>query len=174
MHDGNDLEAIDLAIREAQQETERPSLIVLRTIIAYGSPGKSGTAAAHGAPLGADEIEATKKNLGYPSLEPFHVDADASKHWADCVSKGQRLQDTWQARFSVYQAEMPEIAAEFLNMMARRLPERWDHAVPDLSNVESGDATVAPPQAAAMRPAKSARVVPQMRECFMDCNVANG
>ena len=141
VHDGNDLEAIDLAIREAKRETKRPSLIVLRTVIAYGSPGKSGTAAAHGAPLGADEIEATKKNLGYPSLEPFHVDESARRHWSDCVSKGQRLQDTWQARFSVYEAEMPEIAAEFSNMMAGHLPEGWDQAVPDLSHVESGDAT---------------------------------
>ena len=95
VHDGNDLEAIDLAIREAQEETERPSLIVLRTVIAYGSPGKAGTAAAHGAALGTDEIEATKKNLGYPSLEPFHVEQSAREHWSDCVNKGQRLQDAW-------------------------------------------------------------------------------
>ena len=141
VHDGNDLEAIDLAIREAQQETERPSLIVLRTVIAYGSPGKAGTSAAHGAPLGADEIEATKKNLGYPSLEAFHVEESAREHWSDCVSKGQRLQDAWRARFSVYQAEMPEIAAEYLSYMAGELPEGWDAAVPDLSNVESSDAT---------------------------------
>ncbi len=141
VHDGNDLEAIDVAIREAQQESERPSLIVLRTTIAYGSPGKAGTSASHGAPLGADEIEATKKNLGYPSLEPFHVDEGAREHWSDCVSKGQRLQDAWHARFSVYQAEMPEMAAEFSQMMAGHLPEGWDQAVPDLSHVESGDAT---------------------------------
>ena len=141
VHDGNDLEAIDVAIREAQQESERPSLIVLRTTIAYGSPGKAGTSASHGAPLGADEIEATKKNLGYPSLEPFHVDEGAREHWSDCVSKGQRLQDAWHARFSVYQAEMPEMAAEFSQMMAGHLPEGWDQAVLDLSHVESGDAT---------------------------------
>ena len=141
VHDGNDLEAIDLAIREAQEETERPSLIVLRTTIAYGSPGKAGTSASHGAPLGAAEIEATKKNLGYPSLEPFHVEELARNHWSDCLSKGKRLQDAWQARFSVYQAEMPELAAEFSNTMAGHLPEGWDAAVPDLSKVESGDAT---------------------------------
>ena len=141
VHDGNDLEAIDLAIREAQQEIERPSLIVLRTTIAYGSPGKAGTSASHGAPLGADEIAATKKNLGYPSLEPFHVAESARDHWSNCLSKGQRLQDTWLARFAVYQAEMPELAAEFSNTMAGDLPEGWDEAVPDLSDVESGDAT---------------------------------
>jgi transketolase len=141
VHDGNDLEAIDVAIREAQQEPERPSLIVLRTTIAYGSPSKAGTSASHGAPLGADEIEATKENLGYPSLEPFHVDEGARKHWSDCVSKGQRLQDAWHARFTVYQADMPEMAAEFSQMMAGHLPEGWDQSVPDLSHVESGDAT---------------------------------
>ena len=141
VHDGNDLDAIDLAIRKAKQETQRPSLIVLRTTIAYGSPGKAGSSAAHGAPLGADEIEATKKNLGYPSLEPFHVDESARTHWSNCVSKGQRLQDAWQACFSVYQAELPGPAAEFSSMMAGKLPEGWDAAVPDLSNVESGDAT---------------------------------
>ncbi|HIC54389.1 MAG TPA: transketolase, partial [Gemmatimonadetes bacterium] len=105
------------------------------------SPGKAGTAAAHGAALGTDEIEATKKNLGYPSLEPFHVEQSAREHWSDCVSKGQRLQDAWQARFAMYQAEMPEMAAGFLSSMAGELPEGWDAAVPDLSNVESGDAT---------------------------------
>jgi transketolase len=141
VHDGNDLEAIDLAIREAQQETGRPSLIVLRTTIAYGSPGKAGTSASHGAPLGADEITATKRNLDYPSLDPFHVAERAREHWSDCVNKGQRLQEAWQARFSVYQAEMPELASEFSSTMAGNLPEGWDEAVPDLSNVESGDAT---------------------------------
>ena len=65
--DGNDLEAIDLAITEAKEETDRPSLIVLRTTIAFGSPGKAGSASSHGAPLGEEEIRATKENLGYPS-----------------------------------------------------------------------------------------------------------
>jgi transketolase len=77
VEDGNDLAAIGRALEQARDETERPTFIVLRTTIAYGSPGKAGTAASHGAPLGADEIQATKKNLGYPSLEPFHVTDDA-------------------------------------------------------------------------------------------------
>ena len=141
VHDGNDLQAIDLAITEAKQETGRPSLIVLQTTIAYGSPGKAGTSASHGAPLGADEIEATKKNLGYPSLEPFHVEESARTHWSDCVAKGQRLREAWQARFALYQVEFPELAAEFTASMAGELPEGWDAALPDLSSVESGDAT---------------------------------
>ncbi|MBT4185701.1 MAG: transketolase [Gemmatimonadales bacterium] len=141
VHDGNDLEAIDLAITEAKNETERPSLVVLRTVIAYGSPGKAGTSASHGAALGEDEVKATKENLGYPSLEPFHVDDGAKAHWRTCVDKGERIQDTWNARFSAYAAEFPALAAEYLGAIAGELPTGWDDEVPDLSNVEKGDAT---------------------------------
>ncbi len=141
VHDGNDLEAIDLAFREAKEETERPTLIVLRTTIAYGSPGKAGSASSHGAPLGADEIEATKKNLGYPSLEPFFVDDGAREHWRACVAKGERLREAWEARFSAYRTEHPEAAAEYLRVMERRLPEGWEAQVPDLAAAEKAAAT---------------------------------
>jgi transketolase len=141
VHDGNDLEAIDLAIREAKEEKERPTLIVLRTTIAFGSPGKAGTSASHGAPLGADEIEATKKNLGYPSLDPFYVDQGARENWANCVPRGERVQEAWEARFEAYKIEYPELAAEYLGMMAGALPDDWDADVPDLASVDSADAT---------------------------------
>ncbi len=141
VHDGNDLEAIDLAITEARQETERPTLIILRTTIAYGSPGKAGSASAHGAPLGADEVEATKKNLGYPSLEPFHVDEGARTHWAECVSKGERVQEAWEARFATYRIEHEDLAAEYLRMMEGGLPDDWAADIPDLSDADSADAT---------------------------------
>jgi len=98
--DGNDLEEIDRAIIEAKRESERPTLIVLRTTIGYGSPGKAGTSAAHGAPLGQDEIIKTKENLGYPSLEPFHVENSTREHWAACLENGRKLQEDWQKRFS--------------------------------------------------------------------------
>ena len=139
--DGNDLVAIDAAIVAAKRETERPTFIILRTTIAWGSPGKANSAAAHGAPLGAKEIEATKRNLGYPSLEPFWVDPAARRHWSECVARGERLQKEWHARFAAYQAAHPDLAAEFLRMMAGDLPEGWDCAVPDLSAAESADAT---------------------------------
>ncbi len=141
VHDGNDLEAIDLAIREAQSERDRPSLIVLRTVIAYGSPNKAGSASAHGAPLGEDEVIATKKNLGYPSLEPFWVDDAARAHWLECVEKGKRLQEAWEARLALYRAEHPEEAAELERMLAGRLPDGWDAHVPDLTRVDASDAT---------------------------------
>lgn len=139
--DGNDLEAIDRAIRRAKAEAARPSFIILRTTIAWGSPGKAGSAAAHGAPLGAAEVEATKKAIGYPSLEPFWVDPEARRHWAECAERGARLHAEWRERLDAYRAAHPELAAEFLRMLAGDLPEAWDAAVPDLSSVTKADAT---------------------------------
>jgi transketolase len=139
--DGNDLDAIDRALAEAKSVTDRPSFIVLRTTIAWGSPGKAGTSAAHGSPLGAAEIEATKKNLGYPSLEPFYVDEGAREHWAECIERGARLQESWQSCFAAYQDAHPDLAADYLRAMAGDLPEGWDAAIPDLSSVDKADAT---------------------------------
>ena len=139
--DGNDLEEIDRAIIEAKRESERPSLIVLRTTIGYGSPGKAGTSAAHGAPLGQDEIIKTKENLGYPSLEPFHVENSTREHWAACLENGRKLQEDWQKRFSLYQEQAPDSAAEFLQVMSGELPEDWDENVPNLTAAENEDAT---------------------------------
>lgn len=139
--DGNDLRAIGRALESARAETLRPTFIVLRTTIAFGSPGKAGTAGAHGAPLGADEIEATKKNLGYPSLKPFHVTEEARAEWGACRERGAELQEAWQQRFDAYRAAYPEAASEFLSMTKGELPEGWDADIPDLSSVEKADAT---------------------------------
>ncbi|MGD8602771.1 MAG: transketolase [Gemmatimonadota bacterium] len=139
--DANDLDAIDRAIAGAKAVTDRPSFIRLRTTIAWGSPDKAGTSAAHGSPLGQDEVEATKKNLGYPSLDPFWVDPDAKAHWAECIERGAKLNSSWQARFEAYQSEHPELAAEFLRTMAGDLPDDWDASVPDLSKADKANAT---------------------------------
>jgi transketolase len=139
--DGNDLDAIDAAIAAAKAEEERPSFIVLRTTIAWGSPGKAGTSAAHGSALGEAEVDATKKNIGYPSLEPFWVDPGAREHWAGCVARGSRLHGAWCTKLEAYQSEHPGLAAELLRTMAGDLPEGWDAAVPDLSQVDKADAT---------------------------------
>jgi transketolase len=141
VEDGNDLTAIEAAITAAKRETARPTFIVLRTTIAWGSPGKANTAAAHGAPLGAKEIEATKKAIGYPSLEPFYVDAAARKHWSECVAKGAKLESAWHDEFAAYRAAHPELAAEYLRTMAGELADGWDAGVPDLSAPKSADAT---------------------------------
>jgi transketolase len=139
--DGNDLDAIEQAIETAKADSGSPTFIVLRTTIAWGSPGKAGTSDAHGSPLGEDEVAATKKSLGYPSLEAFYVDARARAHWGKAVGRGEKLQADWQARFAAYGAEHPELASDYLRTMAGDLPSGWDASVPDLSEAEKSDAT---------------------------------
>ncbi len=136
--DGNDLVALDDALRRAREVTDRPSLIALRTTIAWGSPGKAGTADAHGAPLGEDEIRRTKENLGYPSLEPFHVTDQARADWAACTPRGAELEEGWHARHRAWAEAHPEAAAEFEAMMAGRLPEGWEGALEPFLRVEAG------------------------------------
>jgi len=90
--DGNDLPAIDAAITAARRVTDRPSLVILRTHIGFGSPNKQDTASAHGAPLGEEEVKLTKQNLGWPSLEPFFVPDEALAQWRQAKERGARLE----------------------------------------------------------------------------------
>ena len=132
--DGTDLEAIDAALTAARAETERPSLIVMTTTIADGSPNMAGTADTHGAPLGTDEIAATKLNIGYPSLEPFHVDPDALAHWRDRGTRRAAEHEDWTSRMDAYRTAYPELAAELLAGAAGDLPAGWEEGLPDLSD----------------------------------------
>ncbi len=132
VEDGTDLDAIDAALAAARAETDRPTLIVLSTTIAEGSPNMAGTAATHGAPLGAAEIEATKRNIGYPSLEPFHVEPAALEHWRHRAAGGAAEQESWTRRFEAYRADFPDLAAAFEAAAAGELPSGWDDALPDL------------------------------------------
>ncbi len=145
--DGNDLEALDAAIRAAHAEADRPSLIALRTRIAWGAPTKEGTADAHGAPLGASEIEGAKAHYGYPSLDPFFVADEAREEWGRTGPEGAEAEEEWNARFEAYRAAFPELAAEFERTMGHDLPEGWEGAVPELSNAEGGGAAAAKPAA---------------------------
>ncbi len=128
--DGYDLEAITAAIQAAQAEKERPSLILARTHIAFGSPHKQDTAAAHGAPLGVEEVRLTKENLGWPLEPPFHIPDEALARFREAVERGQAWQAEWQARFEAYAAEYPELAAEWRTAMSGELPEGWEAALP--------------------------------------------
>jgi len=128
--DGNDLDAIDDAITQAKRVTDRPSLIIVRTHIAWGSPHKQDTADAHGAPLGVDEVKATKQNLGWPSLEPFYVPDEALAHWRRARTRGARLEADWRKKWDAYRAAHPDLAAELERRIAGRLPEGWDAALP--------------------------------------------
>jgi transketolase len=128
--DGNDLTALDAAIVQAKRVTDRPSLIIVRTHIAWGSPHKQDTAEAHGAPLGADEVKATKQNLGWPSLEPFYVPEEALEAWRGAKPRGARAEADWKKKWDAYRGAHPDLAAELQRRLAGRLPEGWDSTVP--------------------------------------------
>jgi transketolase len=128
--DGNDLKALDTAITQAKRVSDRPSLIIVRTHIGWGSPHKQDTAEAHGAPLGADEVKATKQNLGWPSLEPFYVPDEALENWRTARARGAKLEADWTKRWESYRAAQPELAAELERRASGRLPAGWDAALP--------------------------------------------
>jgi transketolase len=128
--DGNDLEALDTAIRAAKAATDRPSLIVMRTHIAFGSPNKVDTAGAHGSPLGEDEIRLTKQALGWPSSEPFFVPDDALAEWRKCRDRGAALEAEWQRRYDGFKAAQPDRAKELERRNRGELPAGWDADIP--------------------------------------------
>src|SRR5687767_13474119 len=128
--DVNDLDAIDAAIEEARAETQRPSLIICRTHIGFGSPNKHDTAEAHGSPLGDKEIELTKTNLGYPSMEPFHVDPDALAHWRAAGERGTAFRAGWDRRRMAFAKADAAASAELDRRLAGDLPDGWEDAIP--------------------------------------------
>jgi len=127
--DGNDLVAIEAAIKAAQAETTRPSLIRVRTVIGFGSP-KAGTSKVHGEPLGAEAVKATKKNLGWPEDKSFYVPEEAAKNWAKAKEKGAKEQAEWQKSFDEYAKAYPEPAAEFTRTIKAELLAGWEKKVP--------------------------------------------
>jgi transketolase len=141
VEDGTDLATMDQALEAARAETGRPTLIVMSTRIGEGSPNKVDLAAAHGAPLGADEITLTKENLGYPSQEPFYVDPDVLAAWRETTDRGRGLEDEWNERFAAYRGKYPELADEYVGMMSGDLPSGWDAQVPDYEQADGTDAT---------------------------------
>ncbi|MEZ4416224.1 MAG: transketolase [Gemmatimonadota bacterium] len=141
VEDGNDLAAIDAALTAAANETSRPSLIALQTVIGFGSPHLAGSEQTHGAPLGEAEIAATKANLEYPSTEPFWVDPGARAEWRKTAERGRAAEADWSARFERYRAEHPELAAELESLMAGELPAGWDAELEGLGTSAKPDAT---------------------------------
>ena len=139
--DGMDVEGVDSAIREARSEKDRPSLIVCRTIIGYGSPNKAGTGAAHGEPLGEEEVRLTKKKLGWPYVEPFTIPQQARDHFRMAIERGKSQQSEWQSLFDAYRKDFPEEAAQLEEALRGELPEGWDKDLDGL--FQSGDKPVA-------------------------------
>jgi transketolase len=165
--DGNDLAAMSKAIQAAQAETGRPSLIIVRTHIGYGSPNKQDSAQAHGEPLGKEEVRLTKEHLGWPTEPDFYVPDVALAHYRKTVERGARLEAEWQRRFDAYAAAYPDLATEWHHMVKSERPEGWDAEIkkyqpkgatatrrafgevlnlvaPQLSNLIGGSADLAP------------------------------
>lgn len=136
VEEGTDLEGIDAAIEEAKAVTDRPSLIAVRTHIGHGSPNKQDTAAAHGAPLGPEEVKRTKRNLGWPEDATFYVPDDVRDHMREAGAEGEALQAEWEDRKEAYATRHPERAATFDRWLAGELPDGWDDNLPTF---ETGD-----------------------------------
>jgi transketolase len=127
--DGLDLAALDAAIAAAQADP-RPSIIGVRTVIGYGSPKKAGTSHAHGEPLGDDELNATKQNLGWPTEPRFYIPEDVLAHFRQAVPRGQQLEADYAALLADYAQAHPDLAAELEQMRSGELPAGWEQALP--------------------------------------------
>ncbi|MFC1957333.1 transketolase [Chloroflexota bacterium] len=134
--DGMDIPSVDSAIRAAQAETGRPSLIVCRTIIGYGSPNKAGTAAAHGEPLGEEETRLSKENLGWSYTEPFAVPPEVLTHFRQAQERGNRQQQEWETRLEAYREAYPQEAQQLQEDLSGDLVEGWDSDLAELFNNE--------------------------------------
>ena len=132
--DVNDLDAIGAVIAQAKADTSRPTMVVTRTHIGFGSPKKQDTSAAHGEPLGADEIVATKKNLGWPKPdESFYVPEEALAHWRSTRDRGAKAHAEWSARHATYASAFADDARELDRRLSGRLPDDWQKAVPSFT-----------------------------------------
>jgi transketolase len=137
----NDLPALAEALERARAESDRPSLIVVRSHIGYGSPNKQDTAAAHGAPLGDEEVERTKRVYGWPEHATFLVPERARRHMSEAVSRGRRLQAEWKVAFEAYEAAHPEPAAGLQAAIAGAPADGWDADLPTFTPADGSLAT---------------------------------
>ena len=130
IEDGNDLDEITSVIDRARAEAEHPTLVIIRTHIGYGSPNKQDTAAAHGSPLGEEEIKATKRNLGWPYEEPFTVPDEARRRFRRALEEGAEAQRAHDASLAAFARQHTELAAELQRTIAGKLPAGWTDALP--------------------------------------------
>jgi transketolase len=129
--DANDLDAINAAFQSFQETDDRPTLIVLQSIIRFGSPNKANSHAAHGAPLGEDEIRLTKEVYGWPADEKFLVPEEAAAHFAASVgSRGKEARESWQTMFAKYEEAHPDLAGQLKAIWSGTLPTGWDDTIP--------------------------------------------
>ncbi|MCC7142310.1 MAG: transketolase [Candidatus Eisenbacteria bacterium] len=129
VNDANDLEAIDAAMREAKSDPNRPTLILVRSVIGFGSPHRAGTKEAHGEPLGPDEVRLTKRAYGWPEDETFRVPEEVKAHLEGWKERGKAWTMEWGSRFEAYRKQYPAEAAEFERVMSGTLPTGWEAAL---------------------------------------------
>ncbi|WP_457628179.1 transketolase family protein, partial [Persephonella sp.] len=138
--DGEDLDAIYGAIKAAQDEKEKPSLIRIKTHIGWHSP-KQDNPAVHGAPLSDEEAKATKRALGFPEDKMFYIPEEALEHFRQAVDRGRQLEQEWNEMFERYRREYPELAEEFERFINGQLPEGWDEELPVYTDTSKKVAT---------------------------------
>lgn len=130
VEDGNNLEGIIAALEEAKRDSSRPTLIEVKTTIAYGSPNKSGKSIAHGAPLGKDEVKATKEFYHWNYEDDFYVPDEVYAHFASIYEEGRKKETEWETLFSDYKIAHPQLAAQLERTINGQLPEDYDHQLP--------------------------------------------
>ncbi|MEA2423610.1 MAG: transketolase, partial [Thermoleophilaceae bacterium] len=141
LHEDIGIERVEEAIEAAKAETDKPSLIIIRTHIAIGAPNKQDTEGAHGSPLGDEEIKLTKEAYGWPSEEPFFVPQEALDHFRECMERGEEVEKEWQERFDAYKKEFKDEAKEFERILKGKLPKDWDADIPKFKPDDGAIAT---------------------------------
>jgi transketolase len=170
--DGHDPAAIAAAIDAAVADTGRPSMICCKTVIGFGAPNKRGTAATHGAPLGDEEIAAAREELGWAPA-PFDIPSEIASAW-DARGRGSANESSWETAFAAYEAEHPELAAEFTRRMAGKLPHGWcQHADASIQEINSEAAKMATRQASLRALNAFAPFLPEMAGGSADLTGSN-
>lgn len=141
VEDGNDIEALKNAVKNAQIEIRKPSLIKVRTHIAYGSPNKVDTAGSHGSPLGEKEVRLVKEFFGFDPDKFFYVPEEVSAYYLECGKKGTAKEQKWNEQYEAYKKEFPELAAEYELLSSGGLPEGWKDTLPVFKAEEGKIAT---------------------------------
>lgn len=137
----NDLDALADALTIARAEETRPSLVIVRTHIGYGSPNRQDTAKAHGEPLGEEEVKLTKEIYGWPEDESFLIPEKVSVHMGQVAERGEKLEAEWNENFAAYQKDYPELADTFQAALKNDLPSGWDDDIPNFTNDDGPIAT---------------------------------
>jgi transketolase len=141
VEDGNNLKTVGKAIRKAQAEKEKPSLIAVRTCIGFGCPNKQNTSGVHGEPLGPEEVKLTKENLGWPLEPSFHIPPEAQKVFRKAIKTGEQKEKTWKNLFTSYEKAYPDLAQDYKQLLTGDLPEGWEQGIPVFPADPKGMAT---------------------------------